>query len=380
MNYVLGLDIGIASVGWGIIDLDTAKPVKYGVRLFTEADASNNAKRRTARGGRRLKRRKVNRINDLKKVLKDIEVLENSFNYLPNPYEIRKKGLIEKLTNDELCTALLHIAKRRGNGLEVVEDDENKIKENETTKITLNENSRLLSKGLFICEIQLQRLKERGYIHGNDNNFKTSDYVKEISKILSNQNLSEEQNKEIISCITRRREYYEGPGSEKSPTQYGRFIEKDGEIICIDLIEKMTGKCSIFKNELRAPKMSYSAELFNFLNDLNNLTIDTDRKISIDEKKDILAIIDTKGSITPKQLAKVLNINIEQIQGFRIDKKSDPIITEFKGYKKYINALKDTQPELLNDKKLLDNISIILTQTKGIEERKEKNMFFTVKY
>ena len=33
---VLGLDIGITSVGFGIIDLDESEIVDYGVRLFKE--------------------------------------------------------------------------------------------------------------------------------------------------------------------------------------------------------------------------------------------------------------------------------------------------------------------------------------------------------
>ena len=62
------------------------------------------------------------------------------------------------------------------------------------------------------------------------------------------------------------------------------FIEVDGQIQQIDLIEKMRGKCSVYPNESRAPKMSLSAELFNFLNDLNNLTVDGE-KLTTEEKE-----------------------------------------------------------------------------------------------
>lgn len=44
-NYILGLDIGVTSVGWGIIDKQD-NVIGKGVRLFEEADASNNEKRR----------------------------------------------------------------------------------------------------------------------------------------------------------------------------------------------------------------------------------------------------------------------------------------------------------------------------------------------
>ena len=39
-SYVLGLDIGITSVGYGVIDLKTNNFVDYGVRLFKEGTAA----------------------------------------------------------------------------------------------------------------------------------------------------------------------------------------------------------------------------------------------------------------------------------------------------------------------------------------------------
>lgn len=44
MGYILGLDLGITSVGFGIIEEDTYKIIKYGVRLFDEGTADNNDK------------------------------------------------------------------------------------------------------------------------------------------------------------------------------------------------------------------------------------------------------------------------------------------------------------------------------------------------
>ena len=52
-GYVLGLDIGITSVGYGVIDIDNNLFVDYGVRLFKEGTAAENETRRTKRGSRR---------------------------------------------------------------------------------------------------------------------------------------------------------------------------------------------------------------------------------------------------------------------------------------------------------------------------------------
>ena len=56
MGYTLGLDIGIASVGFGLIDNVDGKILESGVRLFSSADPDNNQTRRSSRQARRLNR------------------------------------------------------------------------------------------------------------------------------------------------------------------------------------------------------------------------------------------------------------------------------------------------------------------------------------
>ena len=123
---VLGLDIGITSVGWGIIDIDNATIIDAGVRLFDEADKSNNESRRSFRGIRRLERRRKKRKEDLIDILKRENLLE--YNHDINPYEARCKGLRNELTHAELTSTLLHICKKRGSSLEYVDDQEKKLK------------------------------------------------------------------------------------------------------------------------------------------------------------------------------------------------------------------------------------------------------------
>ena len=137
-RYVLGLDIGITSVGYGVIDVDNDLFVDYGVRLFKEGTAAENETRRTKRGSRRLKRRKSNRLNDMKNLLKKNDLyFDNYRNY--NPYEMRVKGLNEKLSSKELCTAIMHITKSRGTTLEVLADES---QDDEGTKAMLSKNEK----------------------------------------------------------------------------------------------------------------------------------------------------------------------------------------------------------------------------------------------
>lgn len=189
---VVGLDIGVTSVGYGVIDIDSGEFVDYGVRLFEEGTAENNEKRRGARGRRRLVRRKKTRLSDMQKLLKEIGIMSDDYKPLNNIYEIRKKGLNEKLSNDELTAALLHLTKHRGSSIETVEEDDAKAKDAEKTKAILLENGKALAAGKYICEIQLDKLNSNGKVRGITNNFKTKDYINEARQILSNQDLDNE--------------------------------------------------------------------------------------------------------------------------------------------------------------------------------------------
>ena len=78
IRYVIGLDIGIASVGWAVLLLDendnVCGIVRAGVHTFDEAVVGQSkitgaAYRRGYRSGRRSIRRKVNRIQRVKNLL-----------------------------------------------------------------------------------------------------------------------------------------------------------------------------------------------------------------------------------------------------------------------------------------------------------------------
>jgi CRISPR-associated endonuclease Csn1 len=306
-------------------------------------------------------------------------LIQPEFHPLPHPYHIRVKGLTDKLTNDELATALLHIAKRRGSSLEVAVEEGGSAEDDMKAKENLGRNARILQEnGWFVCQLQLSRLQERGFVRGTDNIFQTEDYVKEAQQILSNQHLSEDFVTKMIDILSRRRHFSEGPGSYTSPTPYGRFRrDEEGNVNeePLNLIELMRGRCSIYPEELRAPKESFSAELHNFLNDLNNLRLPGEpERLTTEQKDAIVAEIVAKGYLKPKSnqpkgLADLLGIELDQIRGFRIDNKDHPILTEFKGYQKLLKVL-GKNSKVLHDVEKLDRIAEILTSTKVLDERK----------
>ena len=113
---VLGLDIGIASVGVGILEKNSGKIIHANSRIFPAATADNNVGKKKNRQARRLHRRKKHRGVRLQDIFEDHGLLTDfskvSINL--NPYRLRVDGLDQQLTNEELFIALKNIVKRRG--------------------------------------------------------------------------------------------------------------------------------------------------------------------------------------------------------------------------------------------------------------------------
>ncbi|PNZ26406.1 type II CRISPR RNA-guided endonuclease Cas9, partial [Staphylococcus petrasii] len=366
-NYILGLDIGITSVGYGIINYEDKTIIDAGVRLFPEANVENNEGRRSKRGARRLKRRRIHRLDRVKQLLNEYKLVKlNDIPKSTNPYEIRVKGLREELTRDELVIALLHLAKRRGiHNIEVIEQD-NEEGNQLSTKEQLSKNNNLL-KDKFVCELLLERFND-GKVRGEENRFKTSDIIKEAKQILEVQkdvhNLDDYFINKYIELVETRREYYEGPG-EGSPFGWDGDLKK--------WYEMLMGRCTYFPEELRSVKYAYSADLFNALNDLNNLVIQRDgsTKLEYHEKYHIIEnVFKQKKKPTLKQIANEIEVTPEDIKGYRITKSGKENFTEFKLYHDLKKVLKDQS--ILENVSLLDQIAEILTVYQDKESIKKE--------
>lgn len=132
-NVTLGLDIGIGSVGWSLIDQSTPKLIDMGVRIFDSAEAAED--KRLNRSARRTQTRKKWRESQLISAFNDFGILskeetsqEDYLSYTVSNdnftkpeaetvYHLRKKGLNEKLSKRELLLSLYNICKTRGHFL-----------------------------------------------------------------------------------------------------------------------------------------------------------------------------------------------------------------------------------------------------------------------
>jgi CRISPR-associated endonuclease Csn1 len=377
MGYILGLDIGVASVGYAIID-ENYNVLISGVRLFREGTAEENVARRGFRSSRRSMRRSRHRLDRLKEILSSALGVSGNQSYT-NLYEIRVRGLSNKLSPDELIAAIIQLAKHRGIFYLSPEDLAAEDGSNQSSADIIRTNENKLKDGIYPCHVQLEKLNNMGTVRGIENKFTHESYRSELIKLLEVQSSFYPKLKEIMDevlCIyDSKREYYEGPGSYKSPTPYGRYqLDESGNVIKINLIDKMRGTCTSFPDELRAPKWSYSACLFNLLNDLNNLTIQG-VKITEAQKQELISEYVNKGkAVTIPAIAKVCGVKKEDIFGFRIDKSEKPIFTKFEGYNELLKIAKSVNEEdaIEGKKQLVDDISEILTKEKSIDvcERK----------
>jgi len=134
MTTYLGLDIGIASLGFALIDYDEkskdGKIVATGVRIFQEAleGKSEKAKkpRNVTRRENRLMRRQIRHRKLKRKFIRDIlagadllpnneaDVLERKDKGAPSPWELRAEALNRKLTAYELGIVFTHLSRRTG--------------------------------------------------------------------------------------------------------------------------------------------------------------------------------------------------------------------------------------------------------------------------
>ena len=397
-DLVLGLDIGIGSVGVGILNKVTGEIIHKNSRIFPAAQAENNVERRTNRQGRRLTRRKKHRRVRLNHLFEESGLITDftqvSINL--NPYQLRVKGLTDELSNEELFIALKNMVKHRGiSYLDDASDDGNSSV-GDYAQIVKENSKQLETK--TPGQIQLERYQKYGQLCGDFtieedgkkhrliNVFPTSAYRAEALRILQTQQefnpqITDEFINSYLQILTGKRKYYHGPGNEKSRTDYGRYTTKkdsEDEYLTLDnIFGILIGKCTFYPEEYRAAKASYTAQEFNLLNDLNNLTVPTEtKKLSEEQKNKIITYVKNEKAMGPaklfKYIAKLLSCDVADIKGYRIDKSDKAEIHTFEAYRK-MKTLETIDIEQMEREKL-DKLAYVLTlntEKEGIQEALE---------
>ncbi len=291
-QYVFGLDIGIASVGWAV--LDEARIVDLGVRCFDKAETAKegdplNLARRQARLLRRRLYRRAWRLTQLARLLKREDLVPNAKLFAQSPaftepdttdpkdqrqqttsaWELRRQGLDRLLTPLEWARVIYHLCKHRGfhwisKAEEAAADSDaegGRVKQGlKSTKTLMEAKGYRSAAEMVLAEYPTAQRNKQGQ------------YDKALSRVLLGQELA-------LLFATQRRlghahasERFEalilGNGDKKS----GLFWQQKPALSGTDLL-KMLGKCTFEKAEYRAPKASFTAERHVWLTKLNNLRI-----------------------------------------------------------------------------------------------------------
>ncbi len=315
---ILGLDLGIASVGACLIDTDQQKVIHASVRVFTKAEhpkdgASLAAPRREARSARRRLNRKRRRLNGIITILKTYELPTDHIQKPHNkgshfsPWQLRKQALHRKLNEKEWARTLYHMAKHRGY--------------QSTARVNQEEQSgNTDGKAMLSGIANLRKKAEQGgyattasYLADQDhqrNHAGKYDYTLMRTDVRSEADLLFEKQRDFGNPFTdpQMLEKFKACAFTQRPLK--SFASK-------------IGKCSIFPEEDRAARYALIAEQFIIWQRLNNLKVYCGKdffSLNEQEKQEIYnVLLKIKSPLKFAKLRKILQPNYaEEITEFNL--------------------------------------------------------------
>lgn len=281
--YAIGFDIGITSVGWAVVALDSEdKPygiINMGSRVFDAAEqpktgASLAAPRREARCARRRLRRHQHRLERIRRLLLTENVISQAeldtlfAGKLEDIYTLRVKALDAPVSHTEFARILLHIAQRRGfrsnrKSETVKEDGELLAAVSKNRALMVEKGYRTVGEMLLQDPLYAASKRNKGgqYIAtvGRDMVAEEVRAIFRAQRQLGQPFASEELESRYLDILLSQRSFDEGPG-EGSPYAGSQ-------------IERMIGKCTLEDGEQRAAKATYSFEYFTLLQNINHLRL-----------------------------------------------------------------------------------------------------------
>ena len=387
MKYSLGLDIGTTSIGWAVINEDKKRIEDCGVRIFETPENPKNGEslalpRRTARSARHRLQRRRQRLNYLKnffinnKFLTEAQIknlLDPAKEPKINPYVARAKGIEEKLTNEELFVALYHIAKRRG-----YKSNRKKVEEkgDESGRVlkAISENQQFLEKYKTVGAV-LNSNEEKFAAHKRNkadsytNSFIRENFEAEAKQILEAQSWSKEKIDELFHDPNKK---YGGIFDQRT------FMDEK-------MFNRLCGTCTFEKDEPRAPKATYSFELFRLAEDISHLKYNNDNSLTPEQIAKVIEAAKSQKSGIPYKKVKEIILNGTKDPDFRFDyirgkdsesyeeKEKKNKLHELKFYHDIKTALTDTEFNSIESNiKLFDKLGYVLTANKEDSILKEK--------
>lgn len=311
MARIFGLDLGVASIGWALIDTDETGGtiVGTGVRIFQSnekrADAapgeSSNVDRRTKRLVRRQRDRRSRRKMKLYHALKKHNLAPKKTDWdswvSSNPYETRTQALDEKVNLHDFGRALYHLNQRRGY---------------QSNRKSGDDKEGVVKKEISQVRERMETLNCRTY----------GEYCYKIyDRHLDSDSTPDETDWRIRDKYNHRSMYEEefdilwDAQSQFHPSVLTDSLKKKIQRIIffqrpLKPQSHLIGNCELEPNKKRIPKGHLLFQEFRILKNLNNLTLADENgfriELSEEDRQALKEVLDKKEKTTFKQLKKAL--------------------------------------------------------------------------
>jgi CRISPR-associated endonuclease Csn1 len=266
---VLGLDCGIASVGWAVLDFDATEAsgsiVACGTRMFDtpETDKERRPKsevRREKRGQRRVIRRRRQRMNAVRKLFNTHGLLPSTKSDAlafdgTDPWAMRAMAHERLLSNREMAVVLGYIARHRGFKSNAKSQGENDAEGSKMKKAMAATQEKMAGRTFG----QLIATDER--FSGRKRN-KEGDY--------SRTPLRADLESEVRAIFREQRRRLNPAATNQLEKEFldAAFFQRG-----LQDSEKLLANCAFEPTQKRTSKRGYSFELFRFLSRLNTFEI-----------------------------------------------------------------------------------------------------------
>jgi CRISPR-associated endonuclease Csn1 len=308
---VLGLDCGIASIGWAVLEVAEDKPegsiIACGTRMFDSPEEATpsgpklkSEARRTFRGQRKVIRRRRQRMNAIRQLFKEHGLLETASSESLkrpgiDPWVLRTKSLEKSLTPEELAVTLGHIARHRGFRSNAKGAAKENASEDGKMKKAMSESREKLSRYRTYGEMLVQDEAFTGRKRNREGDYSRTplrdDLAAEVRSIFRSQ-------RRLGSTVAN--ETLEEKFAAIAFTQRG-----------LQDSESLVGSCPFETDQKRAAKRGFSFELFRYLSRLANLEIlegKNSRRLTREEISKASNEFGNSKTVTFKTLRKMLTL------------------------------------------------------------------------
>lgn len=266
---VLGIDAGIATIGWAVLDLgpDTGQIISCGTRTFDAPETDKdrrptNTIRREKRGMRRVIRRRSQRMNAVRRLLFNHRLLDD---HSPNalalgldPWTLRADALDRPLQDTEIAAVFGHIARHRGFRSNSKNDRGNDAG---------SETSQMLS-AIAATRERLAQWRTVGELFARDAQF--AKRKRNRGGGFSRSVLRDDLRSEVLSICRAQRKF----GNEKLSKDFEEaFLEAAFSQRPLRDSDDLVGMCPFVPGARRAARRSYSFEMFRLSSRLNTVRI-----------------------------------------------------------------------------------------------------------